>query len=1018
MKRFALLNNLTGWTAFLVAAVTYFLTLEPTVSFWDCGEFIAASYKLEVGHPPGAPLFLMLGRFFSLFASDPSRVAVMINSLSAIASAFTILFLFWTITHIARKIIIGNDEVTSGRIMAVLGAGLTGAMAYTFSDTFWFSAVEGEVYALSSLFTAVVFWAILKWEEHSDDPQSNRWIILIAYLMGLSIGVHLLNLLAIPAIVMVYYFRKYKPSTWGVIVALVIGLLILGFIQWGMIPGVVKMATWFELFFVNILGLPFHSGAIIYVLGLIALLGWLLYHTHLNNKVLLNTVVLCFSVMLIGYSSYTMIIIRSSANPPMDQNNPDNVFDLLKYLNREQYQASPLIKGPYYNAPVIDVKDGKPKYIRRNGKYVVIDRDPVYKYDPRFVTFFPRMYSSTEDQHVSDYIEWGKIKGVKIPVSGSRSQTEMRVKPTFSENLRFFIRYQLGHMYFRYFMWNFAGRQNDIQGHGNVLDGNWICGIPAIDNPRLGPQENLPDKYLNNRGRNRYYMLPLLLGLAGLLYLFRKGRNNFWVTGLLFVFTGIAIVVYLNQTPHQPRERDYAYAASFYVFSIWIGLGTLLLYQFFRKYFTDIGGALTSAILCLAVPAQMASENLDDHNRSGRYTARDFAYNYLNSCEQQAVIFTNGDNDTFPLWYIQEVEGERTDVRVTNCSYLGAAWYISQMKMKAYESEPLPFSLKEEQYVQGSRDVLLFNPRFDDYYDIKQVMEFVSSDDPRAKIRSPFGRNETMNYMPTRKLRIPVDLATVLNNGTLDKEDAQRMLKHIDWEITRDVIYKNDLMIIDLMSTNEWKRPVYFAITVPREVYLQLDPFFQCEGFAYRVVPLRTEPRETDIGRIPSAKLYDRIMNKFRWGNVNDQKVYIDENNQRMISSTRNIFARLALQLVEEEKKDSALTVLDRCMELFPGDRIPHNFFSLQLITAYYRAGDYEKADSLARVIADDHEKLARYIFALDRKRMSTVVNEAQLAMYVFNQVVHITGQYAGKEVREEMYRRFQDLMAIYNTLS
>lgn len=1015
MVRYRLYNNILGWLVFLGAAVVYLSTIEPTASFWDCGEFIAASYKLEVGHPPGAPLFLLMGRLFSLFASDPTRVAAMINSMSALASAFTILFMFWTITHIARRILIKEEEIGIGKMIAVFGAGLVGAFAYTFSDTFWFSAVEGEVYASSSLFTAAVFWAILKWEEQADDPASKRWIVLIAYLMGLSIGVHLLNLLAIPAIVMVYYFRKYTPTTWGVVSALLISMLILGLIEWGLIPGVVKIASWFELFFINVAGMPYHFGVLIYILLIIALVSWLLYISHTRKKVLLNTIVLCFTVFLIGYSSYTMIIVRSSANPPMDQNNPDNVFDLLKYLNREQYQSIPLISGPYYNAPVIDVKEGKATYSRRNGKYVITDRDPVYKYDPRFVTLFPRMYSNAEDQHIQDYIRWGKVKGTRITVSDSRNSNDVRIKPTFSENLRFFFRYQLGYMYLRYFMWNFAGRQNDIQGNGSVLDGNWISGIPAIDNPRLGPQENLPQKYKDNAARNCYYLLPLLLGIIGLVVIYRKDQPSFWVTTLFFVFTGIAVVVYLNQYPHQPRERDYAYAASFYVFSIWIGLGMLALYFFFKKYFTEIGGALASSVLCLLVPVLMATENWDDHDRSGRYTARDFAYNYLNTCADQAILFTNGDNDTFPLWYIQEVEGVRTDVRVVNLSYLGASWYISQMKRKAYESEPVPFSLKEDQYVQGTRDVILFNVRVDKYVDIQEVVDFITSDDPRVKVPSPFTRDETINYMPTRKLRIPVDSSVVLSNGTVSKENSRLLLKNVDWGISKDLLYKNDMMIIDLMATNHWKRPVYFAVTIPREIYLQLEPFFQAEGYGYRVVPIRTEPGNNELGRVDADILFNHMMKTFRWGNANNPKVYLDENNLRMISNTRNTFARLANVLVDEGKKDSAVQALDYCMKMFPDTKIPHNFFSLSMISAYYRAGESEKGDTLARKLAADYEEELRYLFALDRKFKERAEEEKQLAMYVMNQVAQITGKYGGQEIKEEMYRRFQDLIGLYN---
>ncbi|MBE9511755.1 MAG: DUF2723 domain-containing protein, partial [Bacteroidetes bacterium] len=840
MKTFKFWNNITGWIIFLIALVVYLLTIEPTTSFWDCGEFISSAYKLEVGHPPGAPFFMLLARFFSLFAGrNVTNVAAMINSLSALVSAFTILFLFWTITHLAGKFFINIGDKSKTGYFLILGSGIVGALTYTFSDTFWFSAVEGEVYATSSLFTAVVFWAILKWENIADEKFANRWLILICYLMGLSIGVHLLNLLAIPAIVFVYYFRKHKPSKKGIISAALVSIVLLGTIIYIIIPGVVKLATVFELLCVNFLHLPYHSGAIVYIIILIILITWSIRYTVKKQKVILNTIITGITVILIGYSSYALIIIRSDANPPMDQSNPDNLFSLLSYLNREQYGSRPLIHGQYYNAPLRDIKDGKRLYTRKDGKYIVTMRKPEYVYDTRFMTLFPRMYGR-EDQHIRDYKEWAGIEGINLTLPDGQGGSRQVAKPTFGENLKFFFRYQLGHMYFRYFMWNFAGRQNDIQGHGSILEGNWLSGINFLDEWRLGDQENLPDHLKNNPAKNRYYLLPLILGLLGLIFHYKRDRKNFSVIMLLFFFTGIAIVIYLNQTPHQPRERDYAYAGSFYAFSIWIGLGVYAIADYLNKilpYRLSVGISILAGFVF--VPLLMAFENRDDHDRSGRYTARDFAGNYLNSCAPNAILFTNGDNDTFPLWYAQEVEGIRTDVRVVNLSYLGGDWYIDQMRAKAYESDPVPFSLKNEKYIQGTRDIVLFNEKIDGYYDLKELMDFVASDGRKTKTRSPFARGELLDFFPTKKFLLKIDSANVMNTGTVPVRLAGNILKEMKWEYPSELVYKNDLLVLDLLANNNWNRPIYIAITVPGSAYMGLENYFQVEGLAYRIVPVK-----------------------------------------------------------------------------------------------------------------------------------------------------------------------------------
>ncbi|MDR2038395.1 MAG: DUF2723 domain-containing protein, partial [Bacteroidales bacterium] len=768
------MNRITGWIVFVIASVVYLLTIEPTASFWDCGEFISTAYKLEVGHPPGAPFFMLIAHIFTLFAgSNVELVAKMVNIFSALCSSFTILLLFWTITHLGKKIISTPvQNFTPVQTISVLGAGIVGALAYTFSDTFWFSAVEGEVYAFSSLFTALVFWAILRWEDEADQKYATRWLILIAYLMGLSIGVHLLNLLAIPAIGLVYYHRKYTVTTKGTIIALLISAAVLLFILYGIVPGVVQLAVWFELLFVKSMGLPMNTGIYIYAVLLVGGIIYGLYYSLKKKKVILNSALLFVTVIIIGYGSYAALIIRSAAEPPMDQNNPQNLFNLQYYLNREQYGDRPLFVGPYYNSQPVDYKEGKTLYAKKGNQYVEIGKKTDYIYKDGSTTLFPRMYSR-ESSHINVYKQWAKIP---------QNQAPDKI-PTFGQNLRFFFSYQLGHMYFRYFFWNFVGRQNDIQGHGNPIHGNWISGITPLDESRLGPQD-LPES-LQNRGRNAYYFLPLILGIIGLAFQFQRKRPDFWVVMMLFIMTGIAIVVYLNQTPLQPRERDYAYAGSFYAFAIWIGLGVMAIIDTIPEKMRNKGLAIAvTAVLLLLVPGIMAKENWDDHDRSGRYTARDFAFNYLASCEPNSIIFTNGDNDTFPLWYAQEVEGVGTDIRVVNLSYLAADWYIEQMDRTAYESKPLPFSLTHDQYMSGVRDVLYIHDLFNgQHIELKEVMDFVGNEDIKTKA-VPTGdgvlwsgqlaaselrrvpSDQLADFLPAKNLKITVDKEKVLENGT------------------------------------------------------------------------------------------------------------------------------------------------------------------------------------------------------------------------------------------------------------
>ena len=752
---------IAGWLVILTASISYLLTIEPTASYWDCGEFICTAYRQEVGHPPGAPFFMILGRFFSLFAGgDVTKVAAMINSMSALASGFTVLFLYWSITHIAKRIICTKD-ISLFESIAIIGSGITGALAFAYTDTFWFSAVEGEVYAMSSLFTALVFWCILKWEESSNEKYSNRWLILICYLMGLSIGVHLLNLLVIPAIVLVYYFKKYTITTKGIIKSLILSLIILAFVLYGIIPGVVYIASVFELIFTNGFGAPYNTGTIIYAILGISGLGYGLYYSFKNRKAVLNTVLLGITVIIIGYSCFAMIVIRSMANPPMDENNPDNVFALQSYLNREQYGDRPLIFGEYYNSPLVGYEDGSPVYIQKNGRYEIADYKTKRRFEPGSTTFFPRMFSQ-EPSHFKGYEHWAGV-----------NKTD---KPSFVQNLKFFFDYQVGYMYLRYFLWNFVGRQNDIQGHDeNLINGNWISGIPFIDNARLGDQDLLPDYLKNNKGRNRYFFLPLILGILGMIFMLKsnaQGKRYFWIIMLFFVLTGVAIVVYLNQTPYQPRERDYAYAGSFYAFAFYIGFGAAWLMKIVDKYFNkNMIAALGAIFLCfLSGPIVLAVENWDDHDRSGRYTARDFAKNYLESCEKNAILFTNGDNDTFPLWYAQEVEGIRTDIRVVNLAYINTDWYINQMRKKAYLSDPLPISIPKEKLTEGTRDIVYCQeiPQmfFNEKYAANKDKYQGQTENLHSQLIDILKRSGFKNVMPN-------DYNAVVNQNKLQDQPAQ-----------------------------------------------------------------------------------------------------------------------------------------------------------------------------------------------------------------------------------------------------
>ena len=1091
MKQYKTINNVMGWVTFAIAAVVYCMTIEPTASFWDCPEFITTGYKLEVGHPPGAPFFMLTANIFSQFVSDPSQVAYMVNIMSALLSAGCILFLFWSITHLTKKLVCPEGtDMTTGKMVTIIGSGLVGALAYTFSDTFWYSAVEGEVYAYSSLFTAVVFWLILKWEDNADKPHSDRWLVLIAYLTGLSVGVHLLNLLCIPAIVLTYYYKRNpKANLKGSLWALVVSGILVAIVLYGIVPGIVKVGGWFELLFVNTLGMSFNSGLFVYIILLAGALIWGIVETVRNQNrtrmnvafllsvallgipfyghgftsiliglgVLvilafclklkkdgvfrvsvraLNTVLLCLTMIVVGYSSYAVIVIRSMANTPMDQNSPEDIFTLGSYLGREQYGDRPLFYGQAYSSEMalkvvgnqchVVTEDGAPVYQRKEKKnpnepdrYELVRYKPIYKYAQNM--FFPRMYSAEHANYqgrgINLYDQWaGGIKGRLVPFDKCGEQVMVKM-PTQWENLKFFFNYQINFMYWRYFMWNFAGRQNDIQNSGGEKEnGNWITGISFIDNLLLGCDvSKLPSDLKNNKGHNVFYCLPLLLGLIGLFwqaYRGEQGIKQFWVVFFLFFMTGLAIVLYLNQTPAQPRERDYAYAGSFYAFAIWIGMGVAGLVELLRKKMGETPAAILAAVLCLGVPLQMVSQTWDDHDRSGRYTCRDFGQNYLNSLSvgTDPIIFTNGDNDTFPLWYNQETEGVRTDVRVCNLSYLQTDWYIDQMRRPAYDSPSLPINWKRYDYVEGVNDIIYIRPQqeesvralYRDYPD--QVTKELGENPFEVKnvlkywVCSP---NPEMRIIPTDTLEITVDKEAVLRSDMMIPDTAAIPDKMYISLKGRKYLTKSDLMMLELLANTNWERPVYIAISVGTQNQLGLGNHFIQEGLAHRFTPFNWEKLgrvlKSDVGQgfaIDSEKMYDNLMNKFKFGGIDNPDIYLDETVLRMCYSHRRMFSQLAKQLLLEGKNEKALAVLDRVQEAIPGITVPYEYASgaMDIATAYVELGQLQKALPILTAMGDRAgEYLDWYLSASDRELRANV-NNCQWELMILNEVAELLG--------------------------
>ncbi len=1012
MTEFRKLNRIIGWLVFAIATLVFFLTLEPTASWWDCGEYIATAYKLQVGHPPGAPAFQILGRFFSLFAfGDTSRVAVMVNSMSALSSSFTILFLFWTITLLGRKIVGPQGMLNKGNMYAILGSGIVGALAFTFSDSFWFSATEGEVYAMSSLFTAVTFWAILKWESVADEEHSFRWILLIVFLIGISIGIHLLNLLTIPAIAFVYYFRKYKPTTKGMLFVGALSILLLAVIMYVIIPGIVWLSGMFELFFVNSIGLPFNSGTIIYFVLLIALIVWAVHYTHKRKMIVLNTIVLGLVFILIGYSTFFMLVIRSNADVPIDENNPEDAVSLLAYLNREQYGTYPIFYGQYYNAPVVDYGDGTPVRVRDNdkGEYVVTDdrKGTVPIYDPRFQTIFPRMWSSQKSSHVELYKQFGKVDGIPINITRPDGSTEVRYKPTFIENLRFFFTYQIDHMYIRYFLWNFVGRQNNIESQGEPDHGNWISGIDFIDSMRIGTQKDLPES-MQNPAHNKFYFLPLILGLIGFFFHFKKAKKDTLVVALLFLMTGIAIVIYLNQYPLQPRERDYAYAGSFYAFSIWIGLGVMSLFYALNKYIKDgkIAAVLVTVVTLFLVPGIMAQQGWDDHDRSGKYAARDFAFNYLASCDPNAVLITFGDNDTFPLWYSQEVEEYRTDVRVVNHMLASGSWYVQQMFRKAYESDPLPLTLTEKQYEKGVNDyVPVYERGIEGYVELKDLIGFIASEREQTKLPIQGGRK--INYLPTRKIRLTVDSAKCVDNGIVPPELADRIVPYIEWEIKQNALYKNDLMVLDFLATSDWTRPLYIANPSSLGNVLGVDKYMHQEGMVYKFIPVEAENYISGIGGVNGWESYE-VFTNCQWGRLNEPDVVVDRESYRNSRLPKQNYLRAAETLFNEGETEKAIELLDTCLYFFPHEKFTFDMLLIPFAELYLEAGEIEKGMEVVGKLVDRYEADLNYYDSLDPEFAERYYgSDIQVAVSVLNRL----GQLSAENERNDLVDRINSLI-------
>jgi hypothetical protein len=936
MSHYTRINNIVGWAVFLIAAFVYGVTIEPTASFWDAGEFIACSYKLLVPHPPGAPFYLLLGRIFSMFAGgDVLKVAPLVNMLSALVSAGTVLFLFWTITILAGKMLHKSEgPLTSGQVLLIIGSGVVGALAFTFSDSFWFSAVEAEVYGMSSFFTAFVFWAMLKWEAKAREGAADKWLILIAYMVGLSIGVHLLNLLAIPALAFIFYYRKHgKTSRRGALLTFLISALIVVLILWGIIPGLPSLAGSFEVFFINSMGLPFGTGIIIFLILFFAAIYFGFRYSIRHQKRYLNTALLCCVFSLIGYSSYLIIPIRSTYDPTIDENDPENIVSFVSYLKREQYGDRPLLFGPQFTGEVIDQEQGEPRYIKGKDKYEIVDYKIEPVYDPKDMSLLPRIYSN-QPQHIQEYKKWVDI--------------QEGVKPTMGQNLSFMFKYQFGHMYWRYFLWNFVGRESDVQ-NAAVL---W----PLENN------KDLPNRIADSKARNNFFMLPLIFGILGLVYQVKRRERDAFIVGLLFVFTGIAIALYLNQPPIEPRERDYTFAGSFYAFAIWIGLGVIGLAELLKKILkADMPRAAIATLLGLSVPVIMVAQGWDDHDRSDRYHSVDSAKNLLSSCAPNAILFTNGDNDTFPLWYAQEVEGFRTDVRVAVLSYLNTDWYVDQMKRRSYKSDALPISLETENYRQGTNDYLPFveRPQVKEGMDLKQYISLVKQNHPALQVAAQNAK--PFLSFPTKKFYLAVDKAAVIKNKAVPQDRQDQVVDQLFWDIGKSAIEKKHLIILDILATNNWERPVYFSTTVSSADYLNLQQYFQLEGLAYRIVPVKNTDANAE-GFVEKPVMYDNMMNKFSWRNLDNPNIFYDDSYvSQLPPNTRDKFYRLAVAYLAAGDKVKAKAVMDRCFTVMPDKSIPYDYYTPQFIEPLVQVGDRKRALEILEVMSKRAIKALAY---------------------------------------------------------
>ena len=1129
MKQYRLVDNIFGWVAFVIAAFVYCSTIEPTASFWDCPEFITTAYKQEIGHPPGAPFFMLLGNFFTHFASDATQVAKMVNTMSALLSAVCILFLFWTITHLARKLIISDwKEMTTSKLIAIEASGMVGALIYTFSDTFWFSAVEGEVYAFSSAFTAVVFWLILKWEDHADEPHSDRWLVLIAYMTGLSIGVHLLNLLCIPAIVLVYYYKKVPHANLkGSLLALILSFAVVVAVLYGVVPGIITVGGWFELFFVNVLGCPFNTGEIVYIICLVAAVIWGIYETYnatdknvkrqniafilgfgmlgipfygygwsavicgvivmailwfilgykrkqevatgvdettgitkkkmqllpLVSARIKNTALLCMLMLMIGYSSYALIVIRSSANPPMDQNSPEDIFTLGSYLSRDQYGDRPLFYGQAYTSQVAlqvegdmckpEMKEGAPVYQRKEkatadekDSYFIVSHKNKYQYAQNM--FFPRMYDAA---HAQAYEDWmGGVDGTEVPYDRCGENIMVKV-PSQVDNIRFFLSYQCNFMYWRYFMWNFAGRQNDIQGNGEPEHGNWITGFSFIDDSLYGDQSKLPDDLKNNKGHNVFYCMPLILGLIGLFWqawytrkrkVIKNGKEveeslpigiqQFWVVFFLFFMTGLAIVIYLNQTPMQPRERDYAYAGSFYAYAIWCGLGVLAIIDLLKKKAKLSGTAISAivAVITLLVPIQMASQTWDDHDRSNRYTCRDFGQNYLMSLQEKGnpIIFTNGDNDTFPLWYNQEVEGVGTDARVCNLSYLQTDWYIDQMKRPAYNSPSVPITWPRLDFCSGTNEYVTVEPGAK-----QQILEFYKQNPEAAKKQfgdEPFelknvlkywvrSKNPDLHIIPTDTLYVTIDKEAVKKSGMMMASDTipDKMVISLTG---KTALYKGDLMMLEMIAQCNWVRPIYVALTVGEDNYMNLGDNFVQEGLVNRITPFTTN--KPGAKNFDTEKAYHNIMTRFKFGNLKQKGLYIDETTMRMCYTHRRLLAQTALQLLSEHKNKKAIDILKKADVEIPDYNVPIDYMSggLDMARGWILAGQKQKAAEYVGKVWKTASQYLSYYLSLDANRFAQAQNDCIRQIMIMQstcEVASMVDQKTAKKYEDQLNKLY-----------